>query len=138
MRLQTKLAKEGEKLLEPHTPVSYNEAKTQLKLSFTEQWKKRNDGYCPQKDSIHSLTRKEQNTIFRLSTGHCGLNKHLKRIGVADTANCQCGAANRLLTFSKADLTWIRQEVWSTCTSFHNNYGEIQKTYKNCAVCHCI
>ena len=40
-----KLAKEGGKLLEPHTPVSYNEAKTQLKLSFKEQWKKRNDGY---------------------------------------------------------------------------------------------
>ena len=129
-----KLAKEGGKLLQPHNPVSYNEAKTQLKLSFKEQWKKRNDGYCPKKDSIHSLTRKEQTTIFRLRTGHCGLNKHLKRIGVADTANCQCGADEQTTHHflqSCSYLEGIRQEVWSTCTSFHNKlWGDTEDLQK--------
>ena len=137
-----KLAKEGGKLLQSHNPVSYSEAKTQLNLIFKEQWKKRNDGYCPQKDSIHSLTRKEQTTIFRLRTGHCGLNKHLKRIGVADTANCQCGADEQTTHHflqSCSHLEGIRQEVWSTCTSFHNkNMGRYRRPTKNCAVCHCI
>ena len=38
------------------------------------------------------LDRKSQTTIFRLRTGHCGLNKHLKRLGVKDTAHCDCGS----------------------------------------------
>nr|KAG5685356.1 hypothetical protein BaRGS_005428 [Batillaria attramentaria] len=37
-----------------------------------------------------------QTTIYRLlRTGHCGLRAHLKRIGVADTALCQCGLADQ-------------------------------------------
>ena len=129
-----KLANEGGKLLQPHNPVSCSEAKTQLKLSFKEQWKKGNDGYCPKKGSIHSLTKKEQTTIFRLRTGHCGLNKHLKRIDVADAANCQYGAVEQTTHHflqSCSHLEGIRQEVWSTCTSFHNKlWGDTEDLQK--------
>ena len=82
----------------------------------------------------YNLTSKEQTTIFRLRTGHCGLNKHMKRIGVADTANCQCGAEEQTTHHflqSCSYLEGIRQEVWSTCTSFHNKlWGDTEDLQK--------
>ena len=29
------------------------------------------------------------------STGHCGLRKHMTRIGIAGTAECQCGSVQQ-------------------------------------------
>ena len=49
-------------------------------------------GYDPQKYHINTLDRRTQTTIFRLGTGHCGLRKHLKRLGLADSAHCECGS----------------------------------------------
>ena len=49
------------------------------------------DGYDPQKDQINTPDRRTQTTICRLCTGHCGLRKHLKRLGLADSAHCECG-----------------------------------------------
>ena len=39
-----------------------------------------------------TLDRMTQTTIFRLLTGHCGQRNHLKRLGLADSAHCECGS----------------------------------------------
>ena len=41
------------------------------------------------KNQINALDRRTQTTIFRLCTGHGGLRKHLKRLGLADSAHCE-------------------------------------------------
>ena len=46
--------------------------------------------YSPSTDPINRLARHEQTTIFRLRTGHCGLREYLKRIGIMDSALCDC------------------------------------------------
>ena len=86
------LAKEGSRLPQPHIPTSFKEAKTLLQRRKKEQWKEKNGGYNPQEDQLHMLDRRAQTTIFRLRTGHCGLKKHLKRLGLSDTAHCECGS----------------------------------------------
>ena len=86
-----KLAKEGARLPQPHTLTSYQEVKTLLKRKEKEKWKAKNNGYEPLQDQINMLDRKSQTTIFRLRTGHCRLRKHMKRLGLADNANCECG-----------------------------------------------
>ena len=87
-----RLAKDGAKLPQFHSSTSYREAKTLLKSKQKAEWKAKNNGYDPQLDQINSLDRRSQTTIFRLRTGHCGLRKHLKRLGLADAANCECGS----------------------------------------------
>ena len=100
-----------------------------LKNSGKKKW-----WLLPPKDSIHNLTRKEQTTIFRLRTGHCGLNKHMKRIGVADTANCQCGAEEADYSSLSPKLflpgRYFVRKYGAPVPPFITNYGEIQKTYK--------
>ena len=86
------LAKAGSHMPQPHTTTSYKEAKTLLRQSFRTDWQSRNSGYSPQHDHINKLERREQTTIFRLRTGHCGLKKHMKKMGLAETAHCECGA----------------------------------------------
>jgi hypothetical protein len=46
----------------------------------------------PERESINMLNRKEHSTIFRLRTGHGGLRAHLHRIGLRESAACDCGA----------------------------------------------
>ena len=87
-----RLAKEGSQLPQFHTSTSYREAKTLLRRKQQQQWKQTLNGYSPRKDQINSLDRRSQTTIFRLRTGHCGLNKHLKRLGIAESAHCDCGS----------------------------------------------
>ena len=76
-------------------PVTYREAKTLLHSRFNEDWKKENGGYQAHLDPVWRLERAQQNTIFRLRTGHCGLSAHLKRIGISDTSLCECGQAEQ-------------------------------------------
>ena len=90
-----RLAKEGSQLSQPDNPVTYEEAKTLLSSSFRARWSLRNQGYNPRQDPIRALERHQQTTIFRLRTGHCGLRAHLKRIGVAPSAQCECGQADQ-------------------------------------------
>ena len=76
----------------PPFTISYEEAKTPLKNTATQEWQEGNEGYNFKNDSIHMLDRKGQTTLFHLRKGHCGLNKHLKKMGMAESAQCQCGA----------------------------------------------
>ena len=87
-----RLAKAAAKLPQPHFSTTYKEVKTLLKQKQKSAWRLRNDGYDPQKDQINTHDRRTQTTIFRLRTGRCGLRKHLKRLGLADSAHCECGS----------------------------------------------
>ena len=113
---------------QPQTATSYKEAKTLLRQNFRIVWQNRNNGYSPQHDHINRLERREQTTIFRLRTGHCGLKKHMKRMGLADTAHCECGADEQTpehilqtcpLYEERRQQTWdedtpVRTKLWGT------------------------
>ena len=129
------LAKAGSKLPQLHTPTSYSEAKTLLKRRFRADWRTKTDGYIPEEDAIHQLDRKSQTTIFRLRTGHCGLNKHLKRLGLRDTAHCECGSEEQTpehILQTCPHYETVRQQVWPEDTPLSTKlYGpvpDLQKT----------
>ena len=82
-----KLAKEGSKKEQPQPPISCKETKTLLKCLFRNSRKNKNKGYKCKTDNINKLNRPSQVTIFRLRTGHCRLNKHMKRLGLAETVS---------------------------------------------------
>ena len=75
----------------------------------------KNNGYDPQKDQINTLDRRTQTTIFHLRTGHCGLRKHLKRLGLADSAHCECGFEEQTpehILQTCPHLETVRQQFW--------------------------
>ena len=84
-----RLAKAAAKL--PNS-TSYKEVKTLLKQKQKSAWRLKTNGYDPQKDQINTLDRRIQTTIFCLHTGHCGLRRHLKRLGLANSAHCEYGS----------------------------------------------
>ena len=72
-------------------------------------------GYDPQKDQMNTLDRRTQTTIFRLRTGHCGLRKHLKRLGLVDSAHCECGSEEQTpkhMLQTRLHLEAVRQQFW--------------------------
>ena len=69
--------------------------------------------------ALHQLPRHQQTTIFRLRTGHCRLNNHLKRIGVKTSAQC-CGEADQTpehFLQSCSLYHQARQQIWPTYVS---------------------
>ena len=63
------------------------------------------------------LDRKSQTTLFRLRTGHCGLNKDLKKIGMAESAQCQSGATEQTpvhILQTSPHFEEARLQVWPT------------------------
>ena len=104
-----------------HTSTSYKEAKTLLRNKQRKNWRQKNEGYDPQKDQLNLLDRRSQTTIFRLRTGHCGLNKHLKRLGVRDTAHCDCGSEEQTpehILQTCPHWETARLEFWPNDTEF--------------------
>ena len=109
------LAKAAAKLPQPHLFTTYKEVKTLLKQKQKSAWKLKNNGYDPQKDQINTLDRRTQTTIFRLRTGHCGLRKHLKRLGLADSAHCECGSEKQTpehILQTCPHLETVHQQFW--------------------------
>ena len=90
-----RLAKTGSKQLQPTSTSTYQEAKTLLRNRQKCQWKRATGDYNPSTDPVNRLARHEQTTIFRLRTGHCGLRAHLMRIGIMDSALCDCKEAEQ-------------------------------------------
>ena len=91
--------------------------------------------YDPQKDQINTLDRRTQTTIFRLRTGHCGLRKHLKRLGLADSVHCECGSEEQtpehiLQTCPRMET--VRQQFWpedtEVGTKLRGQAAELQRT----------
>ena len=89
----------------------------------------------PQKDQINTLDRRVQTTIFRLRTGHCGLRKHLKRLGLADSAQCECGSKEQTpehILQTCPHLETVRQQFWAQDTEVGTKLlgqaAELQRT----------
>ena len=86
------LAKKGASMPQPENSVPYETAVKMIKSNFKEQWlqdwTRNNTGRAlyehmnapKPNDPVNKLKRGEQSTIFRLRTGHIGLNNHLSRI----------------------------------------------------------
>ena len=129
-----KLAKEGSKLPQPKLPMSYPEAKTLLKNSFRSEWKNRNGNYDPSHDCIKQLNRHGQTIIFRLRTGHCGLRKHMKKMSLVETAECQCGSEEQTpyhILQSCPNLEEMRQKLWTADVSLQTKlWGDIANLQK--------
>ena len=109
------LAKEGRRLPQPETSMSYREAKTVIKHRWKANFTQKTDGYKPHHDHLNSLSRPEQSTIFRLRTGHCGLRAHLKKIGIAESSMCDCLIADQTPAHVLQDCTLhnhIRKQIW--------------------------
>ena len=85
-----KLAKAGSVLPQFESELTFSETKSFLRSVFQQEWITHNRGYRANLDSFRTLERKHQTTIFRLRTGHCRLNYHFHRIGLAPSPNCPC------------------------------------------------
>ena len=85
-----RLAKEGGKQEQPETSMTFKESKKHINHRWSSRFLEKTGNYKPHLDPIHCLSRAAQSTIFRLRTGHSRLRSHLKRIGVAETAFCEC------------------------------------------------
>ena len=96
------------------TQRSHDRSETEAEISLETE----KQLYDPQKHQINTLDRRTQTTIFRLHIGHCGLRKHLKRLGLADSAHAAL-RSKLLSTFFRPAHTW-RQ--------YANSFG--QKTLK--------
>ena len=88
-----------------------------------------------QKDQTNTLDRRTQTTIFRLHTGHCGLRKHLKRLGLADSAHCECGSEEQTpehILQTCPHLETVRQQFWpedtEVGTKLWGQAAELQRT----------
>ena len=90
-------------------------------------------GYNPNQDALHQVPRHQQTTIFRLRTGHCRLNSHLKRIGVKTSAHCPCGEADQTLEHYLQSCSLqqqARQQIWPTCVSLKTKlWGSAEVLY---------
>ena len=130
-----RLAKAAAKLPQPHFSTTYREVKTLLKQKQKSAWRLRNNGYDPQKDQINTFDRRTQTTIFRLRTGHCGLRKHLKRLGLAHSAHCECGSEEQTpehILQACPHLETARQQFWpedtEVGTKLWGQAAELQRT----------
>ena len=130
-----RLAKATAKLPQLHFSTTYREVKILLKQKQKSAWRLRNNGYDPQKDQINTLDRRTQTTIFRLRTGHCGLRKHLKRLGLADSAHCECGSEEQTpehILQTCPHLETVRQQFWpedtEVGTKLWGQAAELQRT----------
>ena len=114
------LAKEGREKEQPPSHLSYREVKTLIHNKKKAIFHCKTEGYNPNQDALHQLTRHQQTIIFRLRTGHCRLNSHLKRIGVKTSAQCPCGEADQTPEHYLQSCSLhqqARQQIWSTCVS---------------------
>jgi len=85
--------------------------------------KNKNKGYQSKTDNINKLNRPSQITIFRHRTGHCRLNKRMKRLGLVETASCQCGAEEQTpfhILQNCPNLEEAHQTYWPTETSYND------------------
>ena len=109
--------------------------KNQQKKTNKKTKKPNNNGYDPQKDQINTLDRRTQTTIFRLRTGHCGLRKHLKRLGLAYSAHCECGSEEQTpehILQTCPHLETVHQQFWpedtEVGTKLWGQAAELQRT----------
>ena len=113
-------AKEGREKDQPPSHLSHREAKTLIHNKKKAISHSKTGGYNPNQVALHQLQQLQQTTIFRLRTGRCGLNSHLKRIGVKTSAQCPCEEANQTPEHYLQSCSLYhqaRQQIWPTCVS---------------------
>ena len=118
------LAKEGREKEQPPSHLSYREVKTLIHNKKKAIFHCKTEEYNPNQDALHQLARHQQTIIFRLRTGHCRLNSHLKRIGVKTSAQCPCGEADQTPEHYLQSCSLhqqARQQIWPTCVSLKTN-----------------
>ena len=105
------LVKSVSKQLQPLSTFTYQEAKSLLRNSQRCQWRRATGDKNPSTDQISRVARHEQTTIFRLRTGHCSLQAHLKQIGIVDSALCDCKEAEQTVHHILQDCSiWQQQK----------------------------
>ena len=109
------LAKDEREKEQPPSHLSYREVKIVIRN------KKKAIFHCKTGGcTLHQLPRHQQTIIFRLRTGHCRLNSHLKRIGVKTSSQCPCGEADQTPEHYLQSCSLhqqARQQMWPTCVS---------------------
>ena len=65
---------------QPSSHLSYKETRTLICNRQKSTFIASIGGYNPQNDPFYQLSRHQQTTIFRLRTGYCELNGHLKKL----------------------------------------------------------
>ena len=111
------LAKEGREMEQPPSHLSYREIKTLIRNKKKTIFHCKTGGYNPNQDALYQLPRHQQTTFFRLRTGHCRQNNHLKRTG---SAQCPCGGADQTPEHYLQSCSLhqqARQQIWPTCVS---------------------
>ena len=114
------LAKEGMEKEQPPSHVSYREIKTLIHNKKKAIFHCKTGGYNPNQYALHQLPRHQQTIIFRLRTGHCRLNSHLKRISVKTSTQCPCGETDQTPEHYLQSCSLhqqARQQIWPTCVS---------------------
>lgn len=113
------LAKAGSQLPQIDTKLSFQETKTVLRRAFQEEWISSNKGYRAEQDPFRRLDRGQQTTIFRLRTGHCRLNYHANKIGLAPSATCPCNSSPQTpehILQSCVLFETQRKDIWPVAT----------------------
>ena len=99
-------------------------------------------GYQAHLDPIWRLERAQLTTIFRLRTGRCGLNAHLKRTGVSDSSLCEWGQADQTPDHvlqscpkyaKRRQLTWpqgtdLAAKLWGSAEDLYRMAGFVAST----------
>ena len=105
---------------QPPSHLSYREVKTLIRNKKKAIFHCKTGGYNPNQDTLYQLPRHQQTTIFRLRTGHCRLNSHLKKVGVKTSAQCPCGEADQTPEHHLQSCSLhqqARQQIWPTFVS---------------------
>ena len=130
------LAKEG-KRSNPHH-MSYREVKTLIRNKKKATFDCKTGGYNPNQDALDQLPRHQQTMIFRLRTGHCRLNSHLKTIGVKTSAQCTCGETDQTPEHYLQSCSLhqqARQQIWPTCVPQNQALGVCRGFVPDIQVC---
>ena len=131
------LAKDGGKMNQDNTQVTYAEEKAAIKNFYKRKWKQQHPEYT-RKDYSNKLEREEQVIIFRLRTGHNRMNAHMySKLGIGTTDRCPCGNAamdSKHLLQECTRHQEIREEIWPGSgevpleQKLHGDLEELQRT----------
>ena len=112
-----RLAKEGGKIDQKDSQVSFNEAKTIIKAIQSKKWLSHLPRYSPS-DSYHLHSRRQQVTVFRLRTGHSRLSHHPHtKFGIGPNGDCPCNTGQMTpdhILQTCPNYNGLRARTWPT------------------------
>ena len=114
------LAKVGSTLDQPNTQLTYLETKSLLRTVFKNERLALHPNYSAHRDPFWGLERAQQTTLTRLRSGHCRLNYHMTKLGIANSGMCPCGHPTQTPIHILQDcprFSGKRQEIWPVQSS---------------------